>query len=125
MTVFCVTVGKKQTVILGRNISENSFVRAASVICVQLVCLLAGVLIINAMTPENIMDVLYEATSAISTVGVTTGITGGLPAGAKVVLMFMMYFGRVGVLTITYALMNRQGAFSPNVRYPDAKMPVG
>ena len=125
VTVFCVTVGKKQTVILGRNISENSFVRAASVICVQLVCLLAGVLIINAMTPENIMDVLYEATSAISTVGVTTGITGGLPAGAKVVLMFMMYFGRVGVLTITYALMNRQGAFSPNVRYPDAKMPVG
>ncbi len=124
-SVFCVTVGKKQIVFHGRNISESSFIRATTVICVQLFCLFAGVLIVNATTDFNIIDVLYETVSAISTVGLSTGITAALPQSARIVLMLLMYFGRIGVLTVTYAVMNHQDSIGSNIRYPDAKMPVG
>lgn len=125
-TVWCVAIGKKKAVIFNRNISENSFVRATAVILVQLSVVLIGALIVSATAPYTIMDVLYEVISAISTVGVSTGITPGLNTVAKITLMFLMYFGRVGVLTITYAVTNNLSSeTNANIQYPDAKMPIG
>lgn len=125
-TVWCVAIGKKKAVIFRRNISENSFVRATAVILVQLSVVLIGALIVSATAPYTIMDVLYEVISAISTVGVSTGITPGLNTVAKITLMFLMYFGRVGVLTITYAVTNNLSSeTNANIQYPDAKMPIG
>ncbi len=125
-TVWCVAIGKKKAVIFNRNISENSFVRATAVILVQLSVVLIGALIVSATAQYTIMDVLYEVISAISTVGVSTGITPGLNTVAKITLMFLMYFGRVGVLTITYAVTNNLSSeTNANIQYPDAKMPIG
>ena len=124
-TVWCISVGKKHTKVFGRSISDNSFARATAVICVQLAVALIGVLIINASSRLPMMDIIYEAVSAISTVGVTTGITPELSAISKIAVMILMYFGRIGVLTVTYAVMSNQSAVESSVRYPDANMPIG
>ena len=68
---------------------------------------------------------VYETVSAISTVGVTTGITPSLPVVAKVTDMILMYFGRVGVLTVSYAVLNSLTKDGSAVKYPEAKLLIG
>ncbi len=53
------------------------------------------------------LDCLFEIASAIGTVGLTTGITPLLHTPTKLILIFLMYFGRVGCLTLIYALLPR------------------
>ncbi len=124
-TVWSVFLGKKNTVMFGRKISDHSFVRAASVIVVQLTAILLGSLILSASTPFHLLDVLYEVVSAVSTVGVTTGITPMLTAIPKLTLMILMYFGRVGVLTVSYAVLNNLMKDQSSIEYPEAKMLIG
>ena len=50
------------------------------------------------------MAALFEAASAISTVGLSLGITPELSGASRLILIFLMYFGRVGGLTMIYAV---------------------
>ena len=124
-SVWCVSTGKKHTKVFGRTISGTSFARATAVIFVQLGMICLSALIINACCDFALSDVIYEVVSAISTVGVTTGITPQLSSVAKVTVMCLMYFGRVGILTVTYAVMSNQSSASESVSYPDANMLIG
>jgi trk system potassium uptake protein TrkH len=63
--------------------------------------------------------------SAGATVGLTAGLTPILPPAALVVLMFMMYFGRVGILTITFSLLGKAGESKSSISYPDANILIG
>jgi len=92
---------------------------------VQLTAILLGSLILSASTPFHLLDVLYEVVSAVSTVGVTTGITPMLTALPKLTLMVLMYFGRVGVLTVSYAVLNNLMKDQSSIEYPEAKMLIG
>jgi trk system potassium uptake protein TrkH len=71
------------------------------------------------------MDVIYEVTSAVSTVGNSTGITASLGSAPRIILVFLMYFGRVGILTVTYALMINQSSIDSTITYPDADLLIG
>ena len=82
-------------------------------------------LLINSFCDFALTDIIYETVSAVSTVGVTTGITPQVSNVAKVILLCLMYFGRVGILTITYAIMNNQSSASESISYPDANMLIG
>lgn len=124
-TVWSVFLGKKNTVMFGRKIPDHSFVRATSVIVVQLTAVLLGTMILSASTPFHLLDVLYEVVSGVSTVGVSTGITPMLNALPKITLMILMYFGRVGVLTVSYAVLNNLLGDQSSVEYPEAKMLIG
>lgn len=124
-TVWCIAIGKKRAIFRGRTITEESFVRATSVICVQLAAVILGTLILSINSGLDIMNVLYEVVSAISTVGVSTGITPIVPTVSRIVLCFLMFFGRVGILTVTLAVLNNQSGTEPNVKYPEAKMLIG
>lgn len=124
-TVWSVFLGKENTVMFGRKLSDHNFVRATSVIVIQLTAILMGSLILTASTPFHLLDVLYEVVSAVSTVGLTTGITPQLPVIAKFTVMVLMYFGRVGVLTVSYAVLNSLMKDRSAVEYPEAKMLVG
>lgn len=124
-TVWSVFLGKENTVMFGRKISDRSFVRATSVIFIQITAIILGTLVFSVSTPFHLLDMLYEVVSAVSTVGVTTGITPQLPVIAKLTNMILMYFGRVGVLTVSYAVLNSLLQDQSAVEYPEAKMLVG
>ena len=74
----------------------------------------------------DVLTVLYEMTSAGGTVGVSLGLTPSLNVLSKIIVMLMMYFGRVGILSITYAIMvNLSKTKKSSISYPDANMLVG
>jgi trk system potassium uptake protein TrkH len=69
------------------------------------------------------MPALFEAASAIGTVGVTLGITPTLSAASKVVLILLMFWGRVGGMTIVYAALATKHPYVSE--FPQEKITVG
>ncbi len=73
----------------------------------------------------NISQAIFETISAISTVGLSLGITPLLCTGSKIVLAILMFAGRVGVITLSLALANRKPSINQDIEYPDSKLMIG
>ena len=84
---------------------------------------LAGAMAICEWDGVPLSAALYEAASAIATVGLTVGITPGLGLASHLVLVFLMYFGRVGGLTLLYAVAGAHPV--PHGTLPEEKINVG
>ncbi|MFB0921492.1 MAG: TrkH family potassium uptake protein [Oscillospiraceae bacterium] len=91
-----------------RKLDENTIVQASSIFTVYAFCLLTAVLVICAIEPYSFMQVLFEATSAIGTVGLTMGITPTLCSVSKFILIMLMFTGRVGGLSLMLVLAERR-----------------
>jgi Trk-type K+ transport system membrane component len=70
----------------------------------------------------DILDVAFEVFSAFSTVGLSLGITAKLSAGSKIVIMVVMFLGRVGTLTILVAISRKIG--EQRYKYPEESVIV-
>ena len=114
----------KETVLFGRRISQQQMASAASIALLVSGLGLMGGMILSATNGLALSDCLYEAISAICTVGLSTGITAGLNLGSKILLIVYMFFGRVGIMTISFAFMTK---IPPDnaVRHPEARVLIG
>ena len=74
---------------------------------------------------QPFLDMMFEAFSAMATVGVSSAGTPNLSAGSKTVLALMMFFGRVGPLTMASALASRQNRNASKIRYPEEEITIG
>ena len=75
-------------------------------------------------TAANVQNVLFEVTSAFSTVGLTMGITSKLCVASKLLLCLTMFIGRVGTLTIGFSIAKRK-KINDKIEYTDAKILIG
>jgi trk system potassium uptake protein TrkH len=111
-----------------RRIPFDVMMRALSLVVIQLILTVAATIICTVacggMDVEGI-DILYEIVSAGATVGLTAGLTPLLPPSALIVIIFMMYFGRVGILTVTFSLLGKAVRGSSSISYPDANILIG
>jgi Trk-type K+ transport system membrane component len=87
-----------------RRIAEATQRQALTVALLGVAFVAIGTLALLILTDYPLERVFFEATSAFATVGLTTGITPALNAPAQVVLIILMYVGRVGTITIASAL---------------------
>ena len=84
-----------------------------------------GILIcVTTAAPVSFTDALYESVSALATVGLTTGITPIMGLPAKILLIALMYFGRVGILTISLGFLMGNKA-EDRFRYADTNLLIG
>jgi len=81
--------------------------QALSVALLGLGVVVTSTLAMLAMSDEKLDRVLFEAVSAFSTVGLSTGITADLPSSAQTLLTVLMFLGRVGTITLASALALR------------------
>lgn len=90
----------------GRTITKSSLNKAVSVVLVSFLILFTSVVLLAFVSDAPLIDVLYEATSAVGTVGLTRDFTGSLNALGKIIIMATMYLGRVGPISfaIVFAL---------------------
>lgn len=128
LAAYSVAVGKSEINFMRRRIPFDVMMRALSLVVIQLILTVVATIICTVacggMDVEGI-DILYEIVSAGATVGLTAGLTPMLPAPALVVIIFMMYFGRVGILTVTFSLLGKSGGGSSSISYPDANILIG
>jgi len=107
----------------GRRVPAAVIRQAIAVALVAVAIVMAGTLALLALADLDLDRVLFEAVSAFSTVGLTTGITAALPPGAQYVLIVLMYAGRVGPVTVASALALRYGR--KLYRFPEERPIVG
>lgn len=89
-----------------REISNDSSRRAFAVIALSLFTISISVIILTILEPKmEITDLTFEVVSAISTVGLGLGITPELSAASKMVVILLMYVGRVGLIGIAMSLV--------------------
>ena len=114
---------KEDAQFFGRRIDHEDVKTAATILMMYLSLFFTGALIISSAEGLPIGICLFEAASAVGTVGLTMGITPGLGILSQIVLMILMFFGRVGGLTLIYAALSEP---SKNLsKYPQEKITVG
>lgn len=109
--------------IFGRRIPGDTAHYAGTVLLMYISLFLTGAIVIACAENMPIMPAMFEAASAIATVGVTLGITPGLSAVSKVVLIILMFLGRVGSMTVVYAALSRKHPYVSE--FPQEKIIVG
>ena len=121
---YSVLRNRKETVLFGRRIPHQQTASAASIALLVTGLGLLGGMILSATNGLALGDCLYESISAICTVGLSTGITAGLNLDSKILLIVYMFFGRVGIMTISFAFMTK---IPPDnaVRRPEARVLIG
>lgn len=109
--------------IMGRRLDDGSIRKASAVLCINLFSVILAVLIIITVQPVPVTDAAFEVISAIGTVGMSTGITRDLVTVSKIVLIFLMYCGRIG--SMTFALSLRGHKTEPPIKVPTEQIMIG
>ena len=107
----------------GRRLQNEAVHSATALFVIYLLLAVTGGILICCIDGIPLMGALFESSSAVATVGLSLGYTGGLSAASRLILIFLMYFGRVGGLTVIYAVtVKGTGKVS---QFPQERLTVG
>ncbi len=126
IAVFQIARGRRNIVISNRKISNDNLLRALSIFMIGLLMVLVGSFVLNTIEPNlDYFVCLFECISAFGTVGLTFGITPELNSLSKLVLILLMYFGRVGILTITFSIVLGMDKNKQKLSFPETNVMIG
>lgn len=95
---------KNSATVFGRRISEDSIKKAVAVTVTFIAICATSTVLLMAASNASAIDVVYETVSATATVGLSRSLTSTLDAFGKLIIIFTMYFGRVGPISLAVAL---------------------
>lgn len=118
--------GKRKVVLFNRQIS-NDYIQNSLTIVMSAVLVIGMATTILLITEEfSFMEIVFEIISAIATVGLTLGITAELSVVGKIVIMILMYIGRVGILTLIMYFTKHSYSYVENeIGYPIENILLG
>ena len=129
LVVVQVVRGHERITVFKREISADTARRAVAIVLIAFSAILiatCAISVIERGRGHDFLDLLFETTSAFSTTGLSSVNTTTLTPASQWLLMPLMYFGRVGPLTLAYALANRLESRRANrVHYPEEKIMIG
>ncbi len=114
---------REQATLFGHSVSRDLVLRAFLILLFAIFAVVAGILVLSATESAPFVHLCFEAVSAFATVGLSAGVTPGLSIVGKLVLIVLMFVGRVGPLTILVAAI--RGARKVEIGYPTADILVG
>lgn len=97
--------GGERVCVFRRTIPADKVLDAMTIVSILVGLAMFGGIFISATSPIGFVDSLYEAVSALATVGLTAGATGSLSIPAQILIIIYMYFGRVGILTLSLGFL--------------------
>ncbi len=116
--------GKSTTCVFRRTIPENQILDAMTIALVMLFLAVFGGIFVSVTSSVGFTDALFESVSALATVGLTAGVTGSLSIPAQLLIIVYMYFGRVGILTISLGFLMGNRA-EERFRYAKTDLLIG
>ncbi|GEL76064.1 TrkH family potassium uptake protein [Tenuibacillus multivorans] len=123
--IFILTFARGQTniKIFGRQIEEEDLFKAVVVTLLAIIMFITVTIIVTAIEPFSLTSIIFEVSSAFGTTGLSTGITSKLSSFSQILLMLLMFIGRIGLLTFLFTF-NKQQTKS-NYRYPTERINIG
>ncbi len=126
LTVISVLRGRKDTECFGRKIEDSNVRTGIAIVFVTCVLWVAGILVITVLEPgTDYLDIMYEATSAVGTVGLSANLTPALERGSQAVLMVLMYAGRIGPMTMALVFAGKARAGTQLRELPEKRIMLG
>lgn len=110
--------------LFNRHITKRNFIKASTITSLYVMALIISMLLLTSIEKFSSIDLLFEACSAIGTVGLTIGITPFLTSAGKIIIMSLMFIGRVGPVTLLLS-MNNKTDNNENIKYPKTEIMVG
>jgi trk system potassium uptake protein len=117
--------GSDETIVFKRRVSFQTVSKALAILCLSASLILVVSIIMLVIEDKPMLSILLEATSAFGTVGLTTGLTPGLHTVSKLLLILMMFLGRVGPVSFALALAIRSHKNNSDIIYPEGRVIVG
>ena len=103
LTALAIFRRKDQVTCFGRRVGEDAVRNAVAILIMYLLLFFVGGMIISRVENLPLMSCLFETASALGTVGLSLGITAQLGSASRLILVALMFLGRVGGLTLIYA----------------------
>ncbi len=113
----------KEVAVFKKRIEPDIIKNAVAVFALNIFLFIVGSMIISGIEGFSLKETMFECASAVATVGLTLGITPHLGIISKILLICMMYIGRVGGITLIFAAVNPKN--NGNARYPKEQVAVG
>ncbi|AZS18446.1 TrkH family potassium uptake protein [Paenibacillus lutimineralis] len=130
-TTFMILIGAVISMIRGRSdlvlfryrLTQDRIFKAVTLTMLSLFLVIAVSMVLSTTESASFLSILFETTSAFGTVGLTVGLTGKLTVIGKFIISFTMFAGRLGPLTMAYALGPKKG--KELYRHPEGKIIIG
>ncbi|MBU1801705.1 MAG: TrkH family potassium uptake protein, partial [Actinobacteria bacterium] len=106
--VFAEVRGESNVDAFDRRIDDRAVRQALTVVLLSIAAVVSATVVLIEITALSTEQVLFEAVSAFATVGLSTGVTADLPGAAQVILVGLMFLGRLGPITLVSALALRE-----------------
>ncbi len=122
-TVKTLVKGSDEVVLYDRHVPSPLILKALSVLFVSFSIIFVLIFTISIVEHKPFLSLVFEVVSAFGTVGLSTGITPDLGNPGKLLIIITMFVGRIGPLTLLFALARR---FNPGgVKYPEERILIG
>ncbi len=115
--------GEKNTILMKKSISPRTVNNSFLIITLYLISIFLATLFISISDRTDFIKIIFEVVSAIGTVGLSSGITSSLTSFAKIIIITLMFFGRIGPLTILTAMEQKKKDY--DIRYPEETISIG
>lgn len=126
LTVKAFILGKEDIEVYQRRIGSGTIRKALGIFFIGVSIVLFSVLVLKIVNPGfTLIECGFEVVSAFATVGLSLGGSPDLTFLGKVLIIILMFLGRVGSLTIFIALLSRNAKVKSKIRYPEGKILVG
>ncbi|HET7578362.1 MAG TPA: TrkH family potassium uptake protein [Bacillales bacterium] len=122
MSVAKILRGEKDAVAFGRTIKDSIFMKAFALVVASLTFIFIAIFILTLTENASFIHIAFEVVSAFGTVGLSAGLTAHLSVAGQIVIMFMMFIGKLGPLTLVFSLAAPE---VKKIRYPEGKLFIG
>ncbi len=117
---------KKEIIVFNRKIEREQFRKAFVIAFILLMTVTTGIILLLMTEPFDLLSIAFESISAIATVGLSMGITSSLSYIGKVIIISLMYLGRIGPLTLMLSIGRKQSSKKgQDISYPSADILIG
>lgn len=115
--------GREDIVLFRYRLAQERVFKALTITLLALLLIVTVSMMLSTTEQQPYLIILFETTSAFANVGLSLGLTPELTQAGKVLICLTMFAGRLGLLTLAYALGPKQG--KPLYKYPEGKMIIG
>jgi len=121
--IYTVILSKEHVEIYKRRVPMDNIYKAVVIVIVSVILVFVSSFVLTITEKADFLSILFEATAAFSTVGLSLGITPQLTDFGKIVIILTMFIGRLGPLTLAMALSSRSS--KSLVKFPEERILVG
>ena len=115
--------GNKSIKVFKRELHQEDVLKAMAVTMIAMFLCFTAVIFLSLTEKFTTIQLLFEVTSAFGTTGLSMGITPELSSIGKIIIILLMFIGRVGILSFIYIISKNES--EPNYHYPKERVIIG